>query len=43
MTTRRQEALETDHAPRVVPRATHKDALNHCALADLKRHAIDLA
>ena len=37
-----QEALEADHAPRVVLRATHEDALNHCALADLKRHAIDL-
>jgi uncharacterized protein (DUF2237 family) len=38
-----QEALEAHHAPRVVLRATHEDALTYCALADLKRHAIDLA
>ena len=38
-----QEALEAGHPPRVVLRATHEEALNHCALADLKRHAIDLA
>jgi uncharacterized protein (DUF2237 family) len=38
-----QEALETGQAPRVVLRATHEAALEHCALADLKRHAIDLS
>ena len=30
-------------APRVVLRATHEGALAYCALADLKRLAIDLA
>ena len=38
-----QEAFEAGHAPRVVLRATHQGALDYCALADLKRHAIDLA
>ncbi len=38
-----QEALDSGAAPRVVLRATHEGALDHCALADLKRHAIDLA
>ena len=38
-----QEALDADKAPRVVLRATHQGALSHCALADLKKHAIDLA
>lgn len=38
-----QEAFEAGKAPRVVLRATHQGALDHCALADLKRHAIDLA
>jgi uncharacterized protein len=38
-----QEALEAGHAPRVVLRATHEGALQHCSLADLKRFAIDLA
>jgi len=38
-----QEALEHDKAPRVVLRATHQGALSHCSLADLKKHAIDLA
>jgi uncharacterized protein (DUF2237 family) len=38
-----QEALDANAAPRVVLRATHEGALDHCALADLKRHAIDLA
>jgi uncharacterized protein (DUF2237 family) len=38
-----QEASEAGHAPRVVLRATHEGALLHCSLADLKRHAIDLA
>lgn len=37
------EALEAGKAPRVVLRATHEGALEFCALADLKRHAIDLA
>jgi uncharacterized protein len=38
-----QEALEAGQAPRVVLRATHEGALNYCALADLKRFAVDLA
>jgi uncharacterized protein len=38
-----QEALEAGQAPRVVLRATHEGALDYCALADLKRLAIDLA
>ena len=38
-----QEALEAGQAPRVVLRATHEAALEHCELADLKRHAIDLS
>jgi uncharacterized protein len=38
-----QEALEAGCAPRVVLRATHEGALSHCSLADLKRHALDLA
>ena len=38
-----QEAFEAGHAPRVVLRATHEGALSHCALADLKRFAVDLA
>jgi len=38
-----QEALEARRAPRVVLRATHEGALEHCGLADLKRYAIDLA
>lgn len=38
-----QEALDAGAAPRVVLRATHEGALDHCDLADLKRHAIDLA
>jgi len=38
-----QEALEANKAPRVVLRATHESALTFCALADLKRVAIDLA
>jgi uncharacterized protein (DUF2237 family) len=37
-----QEALEAGHAPRVSLRASHEGALSHCALADLKRFAIDL-
>ncbi len=38
-----QEAFLAGQAPRVVLRATHEGALQYCALADLKRHAIDLA
>ena len=38
-----QEAFEQGKAPRVVLRATHQGALAHCSLADLKRHALDLA
>jgi len=38
-----QEAFEENRAPRVVLRATHEGALEYCSLADLKRHAIDLA
>ena len=38
-----QQALEAGTAPRVVLAATHQGALDFCALADLKRHAIDLS
>jgi uncharacterized protein len=38
-----QEALDAGQAPRVVLRATHEGALDHCALADLKRFAVDLS
>lgn len=38
-----REALEANAAPRVVLRATHRLALEHVDLTDLKRHAIDLA
>lgn len=38
-----QEAFEAGQAPRVVLRATHEGALAYCALADLKRLAVDLA
>jgi hypothetical protein len=38
-----QEAFEASQAPRVALRATHEGALAHCSLADLKRHAMDLA
>jgi uncharacterized protein (DUF2237 family) len=38
-----QEAFEAGQAPRVVLRATHQGALDYCTLADLKKHAIDLA
>jgi Uncharacterized protein conserved in bacteria (DUF2237) len=37
------EAFEAGQAPRVVLRATHEAALADCSLADLKRHAVDLA
>jgi uncharacterized protein (DUF2237 family) len=36
-----QEALLAKKAPQVVLRATHEEALRHCSLADLSRHAID--
>ena len=38
-----REALEGGYARRVVLRATHECALDHCSLADLKRFALDLA
>ena len=38
-----QQAFVAGQAPRVVLRATHESALQYCSLADLKRHAIDLA
>ena len=38
-----QEAFEAGQAPRVVLRATHEAALEHCELAHLKRLAIDLS
>jgi uncharacterized protein len=38
-----QEAFKENRAPPVVLRATHEGALEHCSLADLKEHAIDLA
>ena len=38
-----QQALEAGCAPRVVLRATHERALQVCAMADLKRHAVDLS
>jgi len=38
-----QEAFAAGQAPRVVLRATHEGALDHCSLADLKRFAVDLA
>jgi uncharacterized protein (DUF2237 family) len=36
-----QEALLAESAPMVVLRATHEEALRHCSLADLTRHAVD--
>ena len=38
-----KEALDAKQAPRVVLRATQEGALEYCALAELKSHAIDLA
>jgi uncharacterized protein (DUF2237 family) len=38
-----QEALEAGAAPRVVLAATHQATLQTVQLADLKRHALDLA
>ena len=37
-----QEAFLAQSAPRVVLRGTHEGAIEHCALADLKRFAIDI-
>lgn len=37
-----QEAFAAGQAPRVALRATHEGALQYCALADLKRYAVDL-
>jgi uncharacterized protein len=37
-----QEALLAQAAPKVVLAASHLGALEHCDLADLKKHAIDL-
>jgi len=37
-----QEAFEAKAAPKVILMATHEGALEHCALADLKKHAVDL-
>jgi uncharacterized protein (DUF2237 family) len=36
-----QEASEAGKVPRVVLRATHKEALDYCSLADLKRFGVD--
>ena len=38
-----RQAMEAGAAPRVVLSATHRLALEHVDLADLKRHALDLA
>lgn len=38
-----QQALEAGMAPKVILAATHEGALDYCSLADLKRHAVDLA
>lgn len=38
-----RQALEAGAAPRVVLGATHRRALDHVDLVDLKRHALDLA
>ena len=37
-----QQAFIAGHAPKVVLTGTHEGALEHCALADLKKHAVDL-
>lgn len=37
-----QQALDAGQAPKVVLTATHEGALEHCALADLKKYAVDL-
>ena len=36
-----QEALVAGKAPGVVLRSTHRDALDYCSLADLKRFAVE--
>ena len=36
-----QEALVAGQAPGVVLRATHRDALDYCSLADLMRFAVE--
>ena len=38
-----QEAFAAGHAPQVVLRATHEEALEFCTLADLKKYAVDLS
>jgi uncharacterized protein (DUF2237 family) len=38
-----QEAMEAGRAPRVLLQATHEAVLRHCALADLKKFAVDLS
>jgi uncharacterized protein (DUF2237 family) len=38
-----REALDAGAAPAVVLRATHRGALEHCRLEDLKRFAVDPA
>ena len=38
-----QEAYAAGKAPRVMLKATHEGALEHCELADLKAHAADLS
>ena len=38
-----QEAFEAGKAPKLVIGASHEGALDFCKLADLKKHAIDLA
>lgn len=38
-----QEAFEAGKAPRVMLKATHEGALEHCGLADLKANAADLS
>ena len=40
---RRDGTQRLPEVERVVLRATHKEALDYCSLADLKRFAIDLA
>lgn len=37
-----QQAFEAGKAPQVVLAATHESALDHCELADLKKHAVDV-
>jgi len=37
-----RQAFAAGHAPKVVLSATHEGALDHCELADLKTHAVDL-